>query len=213
MACQGSEETPIDTDNNGVFFLNSKTRSVDIPDGSANTIFFGETIIPREFADSDFKTKKIMEDKISNCRVVRPEDGEELWFCAMGWMSGTGATLRNAGNPINTISGPFAASDAFVKMIAENVERSTNVLNGGLTAWADEEGEAEERKEWKPFVVPTELWETPHPAEKCVGSFSSNHINGANFILGDGSLRFISDQIDPNAFQRLANRRDSEKQK
>lgn len=37
-------ETPIDTTNKGVFFLNSHVTFDDIEDGSANTIFFGEHI-------------------------------------------------------------------------------------------------------------------------------------------------------------------------
>ena len=45
MACHSSTETPIDVDNDGVFFLNSKLRSRDIPDGASNTIFFGESVI------------------------------------------------------------------------------------------------------------------------------------------------------------------------
>jgi len=35
-------ETPIDVDNNGVFFLNSRIRYVDVVDGVSNTIFIGE---------------------------------------------------------------------------------------------------------------------------------------------------------------------------
>ena len=45
MACNGSEEASIDTTNNGVFFLNSKLRSRDIPDGAANTIWIGESLV------------------------------------------------------------------------------------------------------------------------------------------------------------------------
>jgi prepilin-type processing-associated H-X9-DG protein len=39
-------EAPIDVDNNGVFFLNSRVRYEDVTDGSAQTIFLGE--IPPE---------------------------------------------------------------------------------------------------------------------------------------------------------------------
>jgi len=67
--CQNSLETPIDVDNNGVFFLNSAVSYEDVTDGSAHTIFVGEKFIDEE----------------SN----------------LGWMSGTRATLRNAGTPIN----------------------------------------------------------------------------------------------------------------
>ena len=41
--CHHDVEAPIDDNNHGVFFLNSALRYDDIPDGTSNTIFFGET--------------------------------------------------------------------------------------------------------------------------------------------------------------------------
>jgi prepilin-type N-terminal cleavage/methylation domain-containing protein/prepilin-type processing-associated H-X9-DG protein len=41
-ACYNDVESPIDANNNGVFFLNSRTRYEDITDGRACTIFLGE---------------------------------------------------------------------------------------------------------------------------------------------------------------------------
>lgn len=61
-------EAPIDVDNHGVFFLNSRIRYEDIIDGSSQTLFLGE--------------------------VIAEQGG-------LGWMSGTRATLRNMGTPIN----------------------------------------------------------------------------------------------------------------
>jgi prepilin-type N-terminal cleavage/methylation domain-containing protein/prepilin-type processing-associated H-X9-DG protein len=61
--CHHDTEAPIDVDNNGVFFLNSRIRYEDIEDGSSNTFFLGEVSDPT----------------------------------ALGWISGTRATLRNTG--------------------------------------------------------------------------------------------------------------------
>lgn len=44
--CHHDVEAPIDADNNGVFFLNSRVRFDDIEDGSSNTIFIGEVADP-----------------------------------------------------------------------------------------------------------------------------------------------------------------------
>ena len=43
-ACHHDREAPIDANNNGVFFLNSRIRYEDVTDGSSHTIFLGEKI-------------------------------------------------------------------------------------------------------------------------------------------------------------------------
>ncbi len=45
--CHDGSETPIDKNNNGLLFLNSKIRYSDIIDGSSQTLLLGE-ILPRE---------------------------------------------------------------------------------------------------------------------------------------------------------------------
>ncbi|MDG1895039.1 MAG: DUF1559 domain-containing protein [Fuerstiella sp.] len=67
----GGENVPVDTDNNGLFFLNSSVSCMQIRDGASNTIMVGE-------------------------RRSDDTPGTDL-----GWMSGTSATLRNTGVRIN----------------------------------------------------------------------------------------------------------------
>jgi prepilin-type N-terminal cleavage/methylation domain-containing protein len=43
-----------------------------------------------------------------------------------------------------------------------------------------------------------------------VGGFGSYHYDGANFVFGDGAVRFISRNIEMPIFQRLGNRADGE---
>ncbi|QDU94709.1 DUF1559 domain-containing protein [Lignipirellula cremea] len=66
---QHYREAPIDENNQGVFFLNSRLQDRDVLDGLSTTLFVGEKLI---------------------------QDGD------LGWMSGTRATLRNTGVPINS---------------------------------------------------------------------------------------------------------------
>ena len=43
-----------------------------------------------------------------------------------------------------------------------------------------------------------------------VGGPSSFHVGGGHFVMGDGAVRFISQNIDPKTFRNLANRSDGE---
>lgn len=129
--CTGSEETPIDVDNNGVLYLNSSVRFRDVPDGSSNTIFLGE--------------------KRSTAADIN-------------WLSGTRSTLRNTDSQPNL----FLGSD-----------------------WRD----------WR--STPDQFSD-----DSVVGGFGSWHIGGAQFALGDGSVRFISENIDIKVFHYLGNRND-----
>ncbi len=72
----------------------------------------------------------------------------------LGWMSGTRATLRNTGTPIDKTDEEKPASDLFV---------------GGFGAY--------------------------HPA-------------GANFLFGDGAVRFVNKDIDQEVYRQLGDRAD-----
>lgn len=43
-----------------------------------------------------------------------------------------------------------------------------------------------------------------------VGGFGSNHPGGSNFTLGDGSVRFLKNSMDPIVYRSLGNRNDGE---
>jgi len=51
-------------------------------------------------------------------------------------------------------------------------------------------------------------WEPEAP--ETTGGFESFHAGGAQFLLGDGSVRFVSENIDPKVFAHLGNRKDGE---
>jgi prepilin-type N-terminal cleavage/methylation domain-containing protein/prepilin-type processing-associated H-X9-DG protein len=80
----------------------------------------------------------------------------------LGWGSGTRATLRNTGTPLNDRS-LFAGSDD--------------------------------------AALANDLY---------VGGFGSHHEGGANFGFGDGSVRFLTNHIDPNVYRLLGHRCDGE---
>ena len=89
----------------------------------------------------------------------------------LGWISGTRATLRNAGEKIN------------LNLTALRHQFPLQATSSGTGV-----------------PITTEY----------VGGFSSHHTGGAHFMLGDGSIRFISENIEQATYRRLANRSDGE---
>jgi prepilin-type N-terminal cleavage/methylation domain-containing protein/prepilin-type processing-associated H-X9-DG protein len=151
-ACQNDVEAPIDVDNHGSFYLNSRVRVVDVVDGLSQTIFVGEVAVP----------------------------------FSLGWLSGTRATLRNTGHPINGVD----------LSTLELTEAANPPLPENLTA-----SELETRIEFGTLAV----------SPGFVGGFSSAHLgNGANFAFGDGSVRFLKQTIERSVYRRLGHRADFE---
>ncbi len=103
----------------------------------------------------------------------------------LGWASGTRSTLRNTGTPI---SRPAGRTPGYVLGPApEEIE-------------GEDESEADDAK-----------GAPPKPAKLVpVGGFSSYHPGGANFLFGDGSVRFLKQMINTTVYRNLANRADGE---
>ncbi len=145
VGCYHDQEAPIDADNNGLLFLNSKVRFADIRDGSTYTLLLGEAPITSD---------------------------------NLGWTSGTRATLRNS-------SGIFPPKS----------EQQSQLIGMG-----EEMGD----------VIETDIVEKSRIESLYVGGFGSYHTGGANFVLADGSVQFLSQNIDKKTFQFMGNRADGE---
>ena len=89
----------------------------------------------------------------------------------LGWISGTRATLRNAGDKIN------------FNLVGLRTQYPMPANNSGVAG----------------AVTPEH-----------VGGFSSHHQGGAHFMVGDGSIRFINEQINQATYRRLTNRSDGQ---
>lgn len=100
---------------------------------------------------------------------------------SLGWSSGTRATLRNTGSPIDKKD--WAVSPGSPKPVGSVTRDFAGVL--ALT----EQG-----------ILPLEF----------VGGFSSFHPDGANFLLCDGSAKFLKNSINAEIYRRLGNRADGE---
>ncbi len=175
-------EAPIDVNQNGVLFLNSRVRYDDVPDGSSNTIYVGEYTV-------DFNQAA----------------GQNL-----GWMSGTRGTLRNVCLAEKSTTAPAQPA----------VNAGDDAVGGetGEPAPADDQAPAEPkplppsfqyflhtREEKIPVDPDTQL-----QAADYVGGLGSAHVGGWHNLMGDGAVRFISQNINVTTLRYLANRHDGE---
>jgi prepilin-type processing-associated H-X9-DG protein len=109
--------------------------------------------------------------------------GEARGGASLGWASGTRASLRNMGHPINEPDSLIPARPVWWYPGQANPAEPGEVetlVQGGLLP------------------------------RSYVGGFSSWHPAGANFLLCDGSALFIKATIDRRVLQRLGNRSDGE---
>jgi prepilin-type N-terminal cleavage/methylation domain-containing protein/prepilin-type processing-associated H-X9-DG protein len=104
---------------------------------------------------------------------------------ATGWAVGNRTTLRNTGTPINDngTSPIVAPQPAYSPFVSAGLESE------------DEAVGADSPERW------------------LVGGFSSSHdahVSGANFLFGDGSVRYLKSRMSMTVYQRLGNRADGE---
>jgi len=129
--CHASQSVPIDSNNDGLLYLNSSESLYDIPDGAATTILVGEkTALPDE----------------------------------TGFLTGDYSTLRNTGTQTS--------------YVYPNPRGGT--------------------------VVPPGRIDTKKPAR----GFVSFHPQVCNFLLADGSVKAIGNQISIDVLQKLGSRND-----
>jgi prepilin-type N-terminal cleavage/methylation domain-containing protein/prepilin-type processing-associated H-X9-DG protein len=177
-ACHHDVEAPIDVTNNGVFFLNSRIGYGDLLDGSSQTIFLGEKLTLA---------------------------GE------LGWMSGTNSTLRNTGSVITagrgTMKGPTGppsdGPDPIVIPAGMIPMTPAEPSDSDSTSQADPAAEP-----FDPAPPARAPAAKAVPVSLIVGGFGSFHPGGAQFAMGDGSVRFIAMTIAPMVFQQLGHRAD-----
>jgi prepilin-type N-terminal cleavage/methylation domain-containing protein/prepilin-type processing-associated H-X9-DG protein len=97
----------------------------------------------------------------------------------LGWMSGTRATLRNTGTPLNETTGDEGARSSRRQMLGKDKIPA-----------ADTSAAAQIAEDLK------------------VGGFGSAHPGVVNFLFGDGHVRSIRAEIEQSVLQQLGHRAD-----
>ena len=127
----------------------------------------------------------------------------------LGWMSGTRATLRNTGTPINADKATrrnFRGANALPS--APRPDDTPAAAPGNEAA----PGSAAEAEAAAPAAASQEsaIVDGRPTGPTAVGGFSSDHPGGANFAFGDGSIRYITDTINMQVYQQLGHRADGQ---
>jgi prepilin-type N-terminal cleavage/methylation domain-containing protein len=177
-------EAPIDVNQNGVLFLNSAIRYEQVTDGSSNTIYVTET---------------------------RAEFGGDL-----GWMAGTKSSLRNGVVWTNQ-----AETTAWLKNSASEptdpAAPGTEAVATGTAAAAQAQANPPPSPNYQAHPTMRRTW-PPLPQQVVnlgsgnshVGGMSSNHTGGWHNVMGDGSVRFLSENISLPVLRNLCHRSDGE---
>ena len=157
-------------------------------------MFLNSSIRYEQIRDGSSNTLFVMEARLNT--------GSDL-----GWMSGTKSTLRNAviasssgspgagptGSPASDPTGAQTSSGAQSSTDSETTYRLHAVTQNNVNQ----------------FNFRQELADL-EAGREFVGGPSSFHVGGGHFLLGDGSVRFISQNIDPKTLRNLAHRADGQ---
>jgi prepilin-type N-terminal cleavage/methylation domain-containing protein len=169
------------------------------------------------FLNSHIRDKDITDGAANT--IFAGEKGGSQWD--LGWMSGTRATLRNCGTPLDETmldDGPHyyapepgqepAARPAVAEKTA-NAEKPVATETAGAT---EKTAEPEKPAATAAAEKPVEEKEKPAAAKTYsdlyVGGFGSYHPYGVNFLFGDGAVHFTGNDIDLKLLEQLGNRAD-----
>lgn len=211
-----SREVPIDVDNNGVLFLNSHVRFDDITDGASHTIFVGEKLIDATelgWGSGTRATLRNMGSRINFDSGAGGGGGLPAGFLG-GYTSSGGSISGGVGYGYGGggYGGEYGGGDY-------------GMLDGGIDGGGTGLGIVREKEgpnmgasfyemldtDPKTWLLVADLPEiipgTPNNGTHS-GGFGSFHTGGANFLNGDGAVKFLSQNIDPDVLQQLGNRAD-----
>ncbi len=202
-----SREVPIDVTNNGVLYLNSAVRFDDIVDGAAHTIFVGEKL-------PDATELGWVSGTRATLRNLGSPFSASLGRLPFGQLP---PGIRPRGEPIG-IDGEGDVGLEGVGLEGMESEKLDfdaeleNAVNVRTTELKPSQGDwvldPRPQSQWLTIADLPEIIPGKPNSGSDVGGFGSYHTGGANFSIGDGSVRFISHSIDRSVLQALGNRAD-----
>ena len=179
-ACHHDSEAPIDVNNNGVFFLNSRVKYRDVKDGSSNTIFLGEKIT--DAWDMEW------------CSGTRGTLRNTGWGINQFTLRGGGIPGGNPGAPFDGKNGPDPLDVPGLESDRQPTDPDAPIPGTGpVPGSAAQKGKVVMANFGSPSFV---------------GGFGSFHPQIGVFAFGDGSIHSISQSINLSALKQLGHRAD-----
>jgi prepilin-type N-terminal cleavage/methylation domain-containing protein len=211
-ACHHDVEAPIDSDNNGVFFLNSRVTRDDLFDGAAYTLFLGEKL--SDATDLGW---------LSGTRATLRNTGSPLFFkpnqAITGgvppWVGGSSPddgrwwSVEQAATDDGEVDNADADDQATIgdEGQVDDARAGTETNSAAQPGLGGIAADPENQPDANGILPRSRLGGDPaNPL--VVGGFGSNHQYGANLSFGDGSVRFISNDASPSLMQRFGHRAD-----
>jgi prepilin-type N-terminal cleavage/methylation domain-containing protein len=179
-------EAPIDADNHGVFFLNSRVTRDDVTDGPAHTFYLGE----KRFSDGN---------------DLGWMSGTRATLRNTGTPPNVSGVQPPAGGGVVGTTGPGGSG----MMPGDGVVYDGSMGSAPAGGMAGQAGEAEaeppqDNEKTPPGAAP--LVKAP----TAVGGFASAHPGVVQFVMGDGAVRVVRQTIDMTVYQRLGHRADGQ---
>ncbi|MEX2358400.1 MAG: DUF1559 domain-containing protein [Pirellulaceae bacterium] len=197
-------ELPIDTDNTGVFFLNSRTKSREVSDGLAHTMFISE----RKATDSQQEL-----GWLSGTRDTLRNTGQRL-------NSDDAILVPGFGNdPVfqQMLAGTHDPQGIGVDVDEEEEDSPDLEEPAANDDQPQPDASGKTPADFSDFNqthgTPPLLGQLPGDPRLYVGPIGSYHPNVAVIGLGDGSVRVISETIDGVVFRQLGHKSDGQLRK
>lgn len=206
-----SREVPIDVDNNGVLFLNSRVRFDDVVDGLSRTVFVSEKLVDETDLGWSSGTRASLRNMGSMLNFARLGVGSEVGRPA-GFVGGfesldnlsEGYGGGSYGSGAYGMEG-YADEDLSIEADGFEVVRQKESKFMGLSP--DQMLETDPKTWMSVADLPEIIPGQPNKGSD-VGGFSGEHTGGLNVVYGDGAISFMSENIDHTILQQLGNRAD-----